>query len=66
MSLVKRLLGITNIPNIIERLRKELSIYSAEYLDCREVISECFSGHYSKAGNVLADRYVALCIESIQ
>ena len=65
ISFARRLLGTTNIPSILERLHKELSIYSAEYLDCREVISECFSDHYSKAGNVLADRYVVMCLESI-
>ena len=66
IGLTKRTLGITNRLDILARLRKELSIYSAEYYDCREVISECFSGYYSKAGNALADSFVTMCIEAIQ
>ena len=47
---------------IIKRLKKELSIYSAEYFDCREVISECFSAYYSKIDNEIAYSFVTKCI----
>ncbi len=42
---------------IFYRLGKELSIYSAAYNDGREIISESFSGYYSKVGNAIADEF---------
>lgn len=48
---------------VLITLMDELSIYSCEYDDGREIISECFSGYYSKSGNEFADKYVRRCIE---
>ena len=54
--------GIKNRIDILERLKRELSLYSAEYFDCREVISECFSAYYSKVDNKIAYAFVMKCI----
>ena len=51
---------------ILEKLADELSGYSAEYYDCSEVISESFSGYYSKSGNEFAYDFVAKCIDEVQ
>ena len=48
---------------ISSRLKHELSIYSAAYADGREIISESFSGYYSKAGNDFANAFVKRCLE---
>ena len=50
---------------ILEDLEDDLSLYSAEYEDGREIISECFSAFYSKTGNPFAEEYVALCKEVV-
>ena len=47
---------------VFYRLGKELSIYSAAYNDGREIISESFSGYYSKVGNVIANAFVSRCL----
>ena len=44
---------------------EHLSLYSAEYEDGREIISECFSAFYSKTGNPFAEDYIALCKEVV-
>ena len=43
---------------VTEHLRKYLSLYSVEYSDGREIISECFSAAYSKVGNSFAEAFV--------
>ena len=50
---------------VLIRLMDELSIYSAEYDDGREVISECFSGYYSKSGSEFAEQYVKRCLDIV-
>lgn len=50
---------------ILEDLEDDLSLYSAEYEDGREIISECFSAFYSKTGNPFAEDYIALCKEVV-
>lgn len=47
--------------DILDALTDELSVYSTEFLDGREIISECFSAYYSKVGNEFAERYVSRC-----
>ena len=48
---------------LFERLGEELSLYSTAYEDGREIISECFSGHYSKADNCFSEQFVRKCFE---
>ena len=50
---------------ILEDLEDDLSLYSAEYEDGSEIISECFSAFYSKTGNPFAEDYIALCKEVV-
>ena len=54
--------GTGNHTELFELLRDELSIYSVAYKDGREIISESFSGYYSKVGNIVADAFVNKCI----
>ena len=63
MDLAKKLKGINSTADVLDILTDELSMYSTEYNDGREIISECFSGYYSKAGNDFADIYVKTCID---
>ena len=44
--------------DILDILTDELSIYSTEYEDGREIISESFSAHYGGVNNSFADEYV--------
>ena len=52
-----------NKARLLQAMENELSLYSAEYEDGREIISECFSAYYSKVGNQFADEYVKRCME---
>ncbi|MBR6228121.1 MAG: hypothetical protein IKQ97_00105 [Eubacterium sp.] len=63
MSIMMELLDMSSKAALFYRLEKELSIYSAAYNDGREIISECFSGYYSKVGNGIADAFVQRCID---
>ncbi len=62
LGLIKEVLKLTSIADVFYHLGKELSIYSAAYNDGREIISECFSGYYSKVGNKIADAFVSRCL----
>ena len=66
IGITEDIFGIKNRLDILDRLTEVLSIYSAEYFDCSEVISESFSGYYSKIGNEFADRFVTRCISEAQ
>jgi hypothetical protein len=57
------ILKLNSKAEIFYRLGKELSIYSAAYNDGREVISESFSGYYSKVENAIANAFVSRCLE---
>ena len=46
---------------VLDVLTDELSIYSTEYEDGREIISESFSAYYSKVGNIFANSFVTYC-----
>ena len=63
MLLAKELKNTNRTADVLDILTDELSMYSTEYNDGREIISESFSGYYSKAGNDFADQYVKACIE---
>ena len=62
LSLIMDMLNMKSKSEIFYRLGKELSIYSAAYNDGREIISESFSGYYSKVGNAIADEFVNRCL----
>ena len=62
LGLIVEILDITSKAELFYRLGKELSIYSAAYSDGREIISESFSGYYSKVGNVIANAFVNRCL----
>lgn len=53
----------TNRIELFDYLDENLSVYSTAYEDGREIISESFSGYYSKVGNIFADSFVKKCIE---
>ncbi len=63
LKLIKDVLGLDSTADIFYHLGKKLSIYSAAYNDGREIISESFSGYYSKVGNAIADAFVSRCLE---
>ena len=62
LTLIMEILNITSKAEMFYRLGKELSIYSVAYSDGREIISESFSGYYSKVGNRIADVFVNRCL----
>lgn len=65
-DIVSGIVGTTHNTETLSRLRLNLSTYSASYRDGREIISECFSGYYSNAGNVIADAFIKRCIELLE
>ena len=63
MDIAKSVFGKKSSAAVLLEARDRLSIYSAEYEDGREIISECFSGYYSNVGNVYADDFVKQVIK---
>ncbi|SFB75466.1 hypothetical protein [Butyrivibrio sp. YAB3001] len=63
MEIAKDVLKMNREIQVLEYLTDELSLYSTELEDGREIISEAFSGYYGKAGNEFADKYVNRCIQ---
>ena len=61
MKLAMNILGTKSKAAVYEHLINELSIYSVEYEDGREIISECFSAFYGDTGNRFAERFVEEC-----
>ena len=59
----KKLLKTESNVEVIQYVKENLSLYSAEYDDGREIISECFSGYYSSVNNSFANGFVKRCIE---
>ena len=51
---------------VLSRLRDILSIYSAEYVDGREIISESFAAYYSDADIDFAKDYINRCLMLIK
>ena len=62
LSIIMDILDMRSKADIFYRLAKEISIYSVAYDDGREIISECFSGYYSRVGNEIADSFVERCL----
>ena len=48
---------------VMEYLKQNLSKYSVELVDGKEIISECFSAYYSKVENKFADNFLSRCRE---
>ena len=63
LTVIMGILNMNSKAEIFYRLAKELSIYSAAYNDGREIISESFSGYYSKVENAIANAFVNRCLE---
>ena len=63
MEIAKEVLQMDHEIQVLEYLTDDLSLYSTEFEDGREIISEAFSGYYGKAGNEFADKYVNRCIQ---
>ena len=66
MSIALKLSHGRREANILEELGDVLSLYSVEYQDGREIISECFSAYYSRVENNYANRYVSCCQEIVK
>lgn len=63
MNIAKDILKTNSHVAVIEYVKENLSLYSAEYEDGREIIAECFSGYYSNAKNGFANDFIKRCIE---
>ena len=61
MEIAKRILHTDSKLKVLDELTDRLSLYSTEYEDGREIISESFSGFYSMANNEFANEYVKEC-----
>lgn len=61
MEIAIMILQMQNKSEIIRYVRKNLSLYSADFEDGREIISECFSAYYSGINNSFAKKYVEKC-----
>lgn len=62
MSIAKSILHNEDEVDILDILTDSLSVYSTEYNDGRELISESFSGYYSRVHNEFANAFVRKCI----
>ena len=61
MKLAMNILGTKSKAVVYEHLIDELSLYSVEYEDGREIISESFSAFYGDTGNRFAERFLEKC-----
>lgn len=66
MQIAKNVLKTNSELKVLEQLADELSLYSVEYEDGREIISEAFSGYYSNANNDFANEYVKSILSEIK
>lgn len=66
MTIAMKILNTQSKLKVLDVLTDILSIYSTEYEDGREIISESFSGFYGKANNEFANAYVTECKRIIQ
>ena len=66
MKVAMQVLNTERKAEVRFRVGEELSLYAAEYEDGREIISESFSGYYSKAGNQMANDFVKHCLKIIK
>ena len=58
MEIAMKVLNVKYRAQVDAYLMKNLSLYSVEHRDGREIISESFSAHYSRVGNAFADEFV--------
>lgn len=63
LELGMEILGVDYMPKMYSILKRELSEYSAMYIDGREIVSECFAGYYGKVQNDFANAFVKKCME---
>lgn len=61
MEIAMSLLNTKSRLRVLDELTDTLSIYSTEYEDGREIISECFSGYYSNSNNSFSKMFVEEC-----
>ena len=66
MQVAKILLETNSNLRVLEILADELSLYSTEYPDGREIISEAFSGYYSNADNEFAKKFVKYILSEME
>lgn len=62
MKIAKQILNTNSDLKVLDILADELSLYSVEFDDGREIISEAFSGYYSNTDNVFSKKFVNECI----
>lgn len=63
LDIAKEVLRTDSNAMVLKYVKENLSLYSAEYEDGREIISECFSAYYSQTNNSFANEFVKRCIE---
>ena len=63
MEIAKDILKCKSRTEVVKYVKENLSLYSAEYEDGREIIAECFSGYYSGINNDFANSFVERCIQ---
>lgn len=66
LSIAKEILGMTSTIEVLNYVKENLSLYSAEYPDGREIISECFSAYYNTGKNDFANKFVEKCKELVK
>lgn len=62
LDVAKRILETESTIRVLQYVEESLSLYSAEYPDGKEIISECFSAHYSRVDNEFASAFVKACM----
>ena len=62
MKIAKQILNTNSDLKVLDVLADELSLYSVEFDDGREIISEAFSGYYSNTDTVFSKKFVNECI----
>lgn len=66
MKIAFSLLQTTSSIQVLDYLTDNLSLYSTEYEDGREIISESFSGYYSCVGNDFANQFIESCLKMVK
>lgn len=66
LTIAKEILGIESTMEVLNYVKSNLSLYSAEYTNGSEIISECFSAYYNASGNEFANKFVTRCKELIK
>ena len=61
MDIAKKVTGIENTKDLLDELKKSLSIYSGSYNDGREIISECLVALENNLDNKFAMEFMKKC-----